>query len=64
MCVWYGEYIFDRMDVIYCALAYPTFICCVFCCVVLSFAMIINLLMWADARNTRGQQGGDGSAAW
>jgi len=27
------------------------------------FAMIINLLMWADASNTRGQQGGDGSVA-
>jgi len=39
------------------------FRCCVFCCVVLSFAMIINLLVWVDARNTRGQQGGDGSAA-
>jgi len=25
--------------------------------------MIINLLMWADASNTRGQQGGDGSVA-
>ena len=35
----------------------PYFYCCVFCCVVLSFAMIINLLMWADARNTCGQQG-------
>jgi len=36
------------------------FCCCVFCCVGFSFAMIINLLMWADARNTRGQPGGDG----
>jgi len=27
------------------------------------FAMIINLLMWTYARNTRGQQGDDGSAA-
>jgi len=26
------------------------------------FAMIINLLILADVRNTRGQQGGDGSA--
>ena len=42
----------------------PFSYCCVFCCVVLSFAMIINLLMWADARNTRGQQEGDGYAAW
>jgi len=45
------------------ALAYPVVICCVFYCVVLSFVMIINLLMWTDVRNTRGQQGGDGSAA-
>jgi len=41
----------------------PYFRCCVFCCVVLSFAMIINFFVWADARNTRGQQGGDSSAA-
>jgi len=35
----------------------PYFLCCVICCVILSFAMIINLLVWADARNTRRQQG-------
>jgi len=37
MCVWYGEYIFDHMDVIFCALAYPTLfivcsaVCAIFC---------------------------------
>ena len=28
----------------------PYFCCCVICCVVLSLAMIINSLVWADAR--------------
>jgi len=41
----------------------PYFLCCVICCVVLSFAMIINLLVWADARNTCRQQGDGDSAA-
>jgi len=45
------------------ALAYP-FVIVVCSDVWYSFAMIINLLMWLDARNTRGQQGGDGSVAW
>jgi len=31
--------------------------------VVLLFAMIINLLMWAEARGSRGQQGNGDSAA-
>jgi len=50
------------MNEIFRALAYPTFVV-VFCCVVLSFAMIINLLMWANAWNTCGQQGDDGFVA-
>jgi len=41
----------------------PYFCCCVFCCVVLSFAMIIDLLVWAETRNTHGQQGDGNSAA-
>jgi len=56
---------------VFLALAYP-FAClialpfCLFDCFVCGpspFAMIIDLLMWADVRNTRGQQGSDGSAA-
>jgi len=41
----------------------PYFRCCMFCYVVLSFVMIINLLVWANARNTHGQQEGDSFAA-
>jgi len=55
-CIWWYEWN------LLCS-SLPYFYCCAFCCVVLSFAMIINLLMWADTRNTRGQQGGDGSTA-
>jgi len=62
VCTIECESVFDCMIILSLALAYPSVICCVFCCVVLSFAMIINLLMWADARNTCGQHGGDGSA--
>jgi len=62
VCWWLWKRIRLLDEIILCS-SLPYFYCCVFCCVVLSFAMIINLLMWADARNTRGQQGGDGSAA-
>jgi len=44
------------------ALTYPCLFDCFVCCSS-TFAMIINLLMGADARGTRGQQGRDGSAA-
>jgi len=37
---------------------FDCFVCCSF-----NFAMIINLLMEADARGTRDQQGRDDSAA-
>jgi len=65
-----GWYIFiglwnsmDLYDKMFYTLAYP-FVCCMSrLCGSSLFAMIINLLMWTDARNTRGQQGGDGSAA-
>jgi len=57
------ESVSDCMIKLFLALAYPSVICYVFYCEVLFFSMIINLLMWADTRNTRGQQGGDGSAA-
>jgi len=53
----------DLMDEISHALAYSTFVVVCSVCVVLSFAMIINLLVWAEARNTRGQQGGGNSVA-
>jgi len=43
------------------ALAYP--LVYVFLCGFSLFAMIINLLMWADARNTHGQRKDGGSAA-
>ena len=52
------------MDEIFCALAYPTFAVVCFAVWYSPFAMIINLLVWADARNTRGQQGGDSFAAY
>jgi len=45
------------------ALAYPSVVCCMFCGVVFSFAMIINLLMWAEVRTPRNRQGDRGSAA-
>jgi len=44
------------------ALAYPCLFDCLVCCPS-TFAMIINLLMGADARGTRDQQGRDDSAA-
>jgi len=49
-------------DKIFLALAYPCLFDCLVCCSS-TFAMIINLLMGADARGTRGQQGRDDSAA-
>jgi len=53
----------DCIDEIFTTLAYPV---CLFDCLVCyssTFAMIINLLMWADARSTRGQPGRNDSAA-
>ena len=44
------------------ALAYPFLVGCFVCCVSI-FAMIINLLMGADARDNRGHQGRGDSAA-
>jgi len=44
------------------ALAYPFHVGCFVCCS-FTFAMIINLLMGADERGTRGQQGRDDFAA-
>jgi len=43
------------------ALAYPFLVGCFVCCVSI-FAMIINLLIGADARDNRGHQGRDDSA--
>jgi len=53
----------ELYDKLFSTLALPF---CLFDCYVCGsslFAMIINLLMWADARATRGQQGNDDSAA-
>jgi len=62
VCIFDCESISDCMIKLILALAYPClfdyFVCCSS-----TFAMIINLLMGADARGTRGQQGRDGSAA-
>jgi len=41
MWVWYGEYIFDCMDEIFCALAYPTF-------VVVCYAVWYSLSRWSS----------------
>jgi len=38
-------------------LAYPSACLYVLCVIFLLFVMIINLLMWADARTFRGHQG-------
>jgi len=48
-----GESVFDCMIKTLLALAYPFLVGCFVCCVSI-FAMIINLLMGADARNSRG----------
>jgi len=45
VCTIEYESVSDCMIKLFLALAYPSVICCVFCCMVLSFAMIINLLM-------------------
>jgi len=63
VCMWDCDRIYDWLMKSF-GSSLPFCFCCVSCCVVLPFAMIINLLMWADARDTRGQQGGDGSAKW
>jgi len=59
MYCWLCKCIRLHDEIILCS-SLPYFYCGVFCCVVLYFAMIINLLMWAYGRNTRDQQGGDG----
>jgi len=57
-----SERIFDCIDEIFMALAYPVCLFDWLVCCSSTFAMIINLLMWADARSTRGQPGRDDSA--
>jgi len=50
--IWNCMYLYDKQ---FSALAYPLLVWLL--CVWFSlFAMIINLLMWADARNPRSQQ--------
>ena len=64
----YGIYIlnyegtFDCMIKILLALAYPFLVGCFICCSS-TFAMIINLLMGADARGNCGQQRKNDSTA-
>jgi len=55
-------YISDFIDEMILALAYPLFVW-LSCVWYFSFAMIINLLMWVEARGSRGQQGNGDSAA-
>jgi len=62
VCIFDCESVYDCMINLFFALAYP-FVGLVVMCVVFSFAMIINLLMWAEVRNTHGHQGDGGSAA-
>jgi len=54
MCILECENIFDCIKEIFLALAYPFLFECLVC-YPSTFAMIINLLMGADARGTRGQ---------
>ena len=49
-------------DNLFSTLAYPLLVWLLVCCSS-TFAIIINLLMGADASGTRGQQGKDDSAA-
>ena len=63
VCVLNCESISVCIDEIFTAITY--LIClsdCLVCCSS-TFVMIINLLMWADARSTRGQPGRNDSAA-
>jgi len=62
ICVLDCEGISDCMIIIFLVLAYPLFVW-LFCCCSSTFAMIINLLMGADARDTRGQQRRDDPTA-
>jgi len=63
VCIVDCERVYDCMiTLFFFALTYPCLFDCFVCCSS-TFAMIINLLMGADARGTRGQQGRDGSAA-
>ena len=61
MLVLDGESIFNCMIKMLLALAYHFLVGC-FVCRVSIFAMIINLLMGADARDNRGHQGRGDSA--
>jgi len=57
------ESVCDSMMNYFSNLAYPLcllYVIRVWCCL---FAMIINLLMWADARTSHGQQDNGDSAA-
>jgi len=56
------ESIFDCIDEIFLALAFPFLFECLVC-YPSTFAMIINLLIGADARGSRGQPGRDDSVA-
>jgi len=62
ICILDYEGIFDCMVKILLTLTYPFLVGCFIYCSSI-FAMIINLLMGADARGTRGQQGRDDFAA-
>jgi len=61
ICILDCEGIFDCMIKIMLALAYPCLFDCFVCCSS-TFAMLINLLVGADVRGTRGQQRRDDSA--
>jgi len=62
ICILNYEGTFDCMIKILLALAYHFLVGCFVCCSS-TFAMIINLLMGANARGNRGQYGRDDSAA-
>jgi len=56
------EYVSDIIGEMILALAYPL-LGWLSCVRFFSFAMIIKLLMWAEVRGSRGQQGNGDSAA-
>jgi len=56
------EYVFDFINEMVLTLAYPLLVW-LSCVWYFSFVMIINLLMWAEARGSHGQQGNGDSAA-
>jgi len=57
------ERVSDCMMKLFCVLAYSTVCGCMFCGVVFSFAMIINMLIWAEVRTPRTNQDDGGSAS-